>query len=112
MRTNNLNPLLPIFPAVLLTTAKIILPLLVLLYGVINFSVHYWIILALFVVGMLAISDRLSRINAVYKNDITKNSNPGNADGGTFNHVDKNTSRRVGLPVVQDGGIHKFKSQK
>lgn len=112
MRSNTLNPLHSIFHTVLLTTAKIIVPLLVLLYGVFNFSMHYWIILGLLFVAVMAISDRLSRIDVSHKKTTKNKSNVISSDGGSFSHTDKSQPASAGYPVVKDGGINKFRNYK
>ena len=109
MRTNTLNPLPSIIPSALFSAAKFILPLLVLLYGVFNFSAHYWILLALIVVGFLAISVRLSHLSAPHKTDTSINNKVMNTDGGTFRHAEKNMKKRNARPFVKDGGISKGK---
>ena len=112
MRTNTLNPLTSILPTVLLTAAKIILPLLILLYGVFNFSAHYWIIVGLLIVAVMAISDRLSGLNVAHKKTSKNTSKVINSDGGSFSHTDESRPVSNVTPVVLDGGINKVKNHK
>ncbi|MFK5914451.1 MAG: hypothetical protein QM484_08745 [Woeseiaceae bacterium] len=107
MRTNTLNPLPSIIPSALLSAAKIILPLLILLYGIFNFSMHFWILLSLIVVGFLAISTRLSNLSTPHKADTSINSKVMCTDGGTFRYAEKNMKKRNARPFVKDGGISK-----
>lgn len=104
MRTNILNPLQFVLPV----SAKIMLLLLVLIYGAFNFSAHHWILLGLLIVAVLAISDRISRLTAQYKKHTT-NHTAISTDGGTFSHTEKNNRTRTGYAVVKDGGLFKRK---
>jgi len=112
MRTNTLNSLQLNFPAALHASIKIILPLLVLLYGIFNFSAHHWILLGLLVVAIMAISERLSRINATHKTNALNNQRLVNTDGGSFSLTEQSHKVCYGRPVVQDGGAFNRKYQK
>lgn len=106
MRTNTLNPLDFILPA----SVKIILAVSIIAYGILNFSAHYWIFVALLLVAILAISDRISglkthKTTAPYQRVV-------DADGGTFSRTEKNKSVSNSRSVVQDGGLYKRKYQK
>lgn len=109
MRSNTLNPLPSIISSALFSSAKITLPLFIVLYGIFNFSAHYWILLALIIVGFLAISSRLSHFSTPHKTDASINSKVINSDGGTFRHAEKNIEKRNANPIVKDGGISKGK---
>ena len=114
MTTNTLNPL-PL--QVTHSTArhvliKIIATLLVLSYGAYNFSFHHWILLALIVVAILAISDRISRLTASHKMNTSSQQRVVNIDGGAFSKGEKSQVVHNVCPVVQDGGIYNRKHLK
>lgn len=105
MRTNTLNPLDFILPA----SVKIVFSLSIIAYGIFNFSAHYWILVALLLVAILAMSERISglktfKTTASYQRVV-------DADGGTFSQIEKNKSVPNSRPVVQDGGLYKRKEQ-
>lgn len=103
MRTNTLNPLDFILPA----SVKIILALSVIAYGVVNFSAHYWILVALLLVAILAISERISGLKTPKLN--TPHQRVVDTDGGTFSQTEKSKMAPDNRPVVQDGGLFKRK---
>ncbi len=109
MTTNTLNPLQARLSTARLTPIKIIASLLVLSYGIFNFSAHYWILLALLVVAILAISDRISRLTASHKTNKSNQQRVINTDGGSFSKLEQSRVARNASPVVLDGGIYNRK---
>ncbi|MGD8525867.1 MAG: hypothetical protein PVJ63_06435 [Thioalkalispiraceae bacterium] len=112
MRTFTLNPLQINLSTALQTAVKLILSLLVLLYAVFHFSTFHWVLFGLFALCVMAIRERLSRIDAVLqKNDMIR-PNVMNADGGAFRQLEQPRQPRRARPIVQDGGIFKRRHQK
>ncbi|MEJ2141055.1 MAG: hypothetical protein P8Y24_01650 [Gammaproteobacteria bacterium] len=109
MRTASLHPLQANVFAVLLTALKITLPLLLLLYGIFHFSTFHWAMIGLVASGILAISFRVTRMNAASHIDATVKPNVIHADGGTFREVEQSKVQKQARPVVYDGGIVKHK---
>ncbi len=112
MRTNTLNSLQSILPVALPVSVKIILLLLALLYGIFNFSAHHWILLGLVVVAIMAILERISRLNTAHKPNTANNQRVVNTDGGSFSRLEQSSKHHSAHPVVQDGGIFNRKYQK
>lgn len=109
MRSASLHPLQANIFAVLLTALKIILPLLLLLYGIFHFSTFHWVMIGLLASGILAISFRVTRMNASPQINATVKPKVINSDGGTFRQVEQPKPKKNARPVVYDGGIVKYK---
>lgn len=109
MRSASLNPLQANVIAVLMTAIKVIIPLLILLYGIFHFNLAHWMILGLVVAGSLAISFKVTRINPSHHVDVTVKPNVIHSDGGTFRQVQQSKPEKNARPVVYDGGIVKSK---
>lgn len=109
MTTDTLNPLQETLSATRHTPIKIIASLLVISYGVVNFSVHYWIFLALIIVAVLAFSHRISALTLVQETSASKQQRVVNTDGGSFSQVETTGKVRNASPIVQDGGIYNRK---
>lgn len=109
MTTETLNPLQETLSATRVTAIKIIASLLVISYGVINFSAHYWIFLALIIVAVLAISHRTSGLTTAQKTTTLSQQRVVNTDGGSFSQPEQRRVARNASPIVLDGGIYKRK---
>jgi hypothetical protein len=107
MRTAFLNPLQANLFSIFLNAGKIILLLLVVLYGVYHFTLFHWVMVSMFALAVLAISARVSGIKATSYSDATVKPNVILSDGGSFRQVEQAKSRHAAPPVVYDGGIVK-----
>lgn len=110
MRTASLHPFQANVFAILLTALKIIVPLLLLFYGILHFSTVHWVMIGLVAAGILAISFRITRMNTTVPHiDATVKPNVIHSDGGTFRQVEQPKPQKNARPVVYDGGIVKYK---
>ena len=71
MRTASFNPIQANLFSLFLSASKIILLLLVVLYGVYHFTLFHWVMVCLFAGAVLAISARVSGIKATSSSDVT-----------------------------------------
>lgn len=111
MRTASLSHLQANGFTVLLTAIKVILPLLILLYGIFHFSPAQWLAISMVAAGVLAISFKLVRTSSTpHHADVTVKQSVLNSDGGTFRQPQQSKPQAKARPVVYDGGIVKNKT--
>jgi hypothetical protein len=109
MRSISLDQLPSNLPAALMTSVKIILSLLFLLYAYFHFSTLHWVLFGLLGACVAAIMYRISRLDSAMQMNDTNKLDVIHSDGGAFRQVQQNNKERNVHPVVSDGGLIKRK---